>query len=515
MKKNKNIRIAIVASAALLLTGTLSAQQAGDILKFSNYDWSSGTARSAAMGGAFSSLGADFSSLAINPAGLGMYQASEAGITLGFNSLTSETNHYELGKSQTKSTKGHLGFNNAGMVLNLYNGSGVLTSATIGFAYNQLIDHNVTTRVRGASPVSIADLFAEQLQTGTFYPDEIAGGLSNGNGFDRLGGMLASLAGVVGYDETSDQFYIDASEGTTSRFDLEKKTEGSTGQYDFGLGLNFSNRLYLGMGFGFQDIYYRERSAYDENMEGNTYDSDWAVRHLDFIENLDQTGSAWNFKIGAVIRPVSDLRIGLALHTPTFITMNERYGGDVQNDAAKETGYSGYYEAQSQYRMRTPMRFIGGISYTLAGSMILSVDYERVWYNQMKMFWNDWNDELYDVTDNVKALYKPANNLRFGLEYVVTPNWFARMGFASYSSMYQDVALMKNEANFSAFTGQRLNYSAGLGYRIGNAKVDLSYVYSDTKEAPARVFAFGDVYSAAYSTQRMRHNVTASLTLRF
>ena len=40
-----------------------------------------GTARSMAMGGAFVSLGADLSSMSINPAGLGMYQHNELVLT--------------------------------------------------------------------------------------------------------------------------------------------------------------------------------------------------------------------------------------------------------------------------------------------------------------------------------------------------------------------------------------------------------------------------------------------------
>ena len=45
-----------------------------DLFELSQTTFSLGTARSMAMAGAFTSLGADLTSMAINPAGLGMYR---------------------------------------------------------------------------------------------------------------------------------------------------------------------------------------------------------------------------------------------------------------------------------------------------------------------------------------------------------------------------------------------------------------------------------------------------------
>ena len=56
----------------LFLGGFVSAQNEIDALRFSSYS-STGTARALAMGGAFSAVGADFSSAWLNPAGLALY----------------------------------------------------------------------------------------------------------------------------------------------------------------------------------------------------------------------------------------------------------------------------------------------------------------------------------------------------------------------------------------------------------------------------------------------------------
>ena len=53
----------------------------GDMAELSQTQFNFGTARAMAMAGAFTSLGADLSSMSINPAGLGMYRHSDISIT--------------------------------------------------------------------------------------------------------------------------------------------------------------------------------------------------------------------------------------------------------------------------------------------------------------------------------------------------------------------------------------------------------------------------------------------------
>jgi hypothetical protein len=62
------------------IIGLSQAQNETDALRLSQVFYQ-GTARSMAMGGAFGALGADFSTLSTNPAGLGLYRTSEFTIT--------------------------------------------------------------------------------------------------------------------------------------------------------------------------------------------------------------------------------------------------------------------------------------------------------------------------------------------------------------------------------------------------------------------------------------------------
>ena len=63
------------------LLANVDGVSVGDISNISRTQFQYGTARSMAMGGALSSLGADASVMATNPAGLGMYSRSELTIT--------------------------------------------------------------------------------------------------------------------------------------------------------------------------------------------------------------------------------------------------------------------------------------------------------------------------------------------------------------------------------------------------------------------------------------------------
>ena len=80
-----------------------------------------------------------------------------------------------------------------------------------------------------------------------------------------------------------------------------------------------SNRFYLGFGIGFTDLDYNLTTNYDEYASDNSRDN-W---YLDNFYGLSGTG--FNFKFGAIVRPVDFMRIGVAFHTPTFYNINESF----------------------------------------------------------------------------------------------------------------------------------------------------------------------------------------------
>src|SRR5688572_884577 len=77
-------------AACLFYPISVKAQNEMDALRYSQSMFGS-TARSFSMGGAFGALGADYSSMASNPAGLGVYRRSEFSFSMGFANRNSES----------------------------------------------------------------------------------------------------------------------------------------------------------------------------------------------------------------------------------------------------------------------------------------------------------------------------------------------------------------------------------------------------------------------------------------
>ena len=100
---------------------------ASSILSLSQRE-SAGTARSMAMGGAFTSLGADMASLGVNPAGFGMYKRNEISVTFG-TGVTQAKNYNAYNDGNNINTR--FVINNVGSSAQLYEGTGKLDRKSV------------------------------------------------------------------------------------------------------------------------------------------------------------------------------------------------------------------------------------------------------------------------------------------------------------------------------------------------------------------------------------------------
>ena len=74
---NTAMKRIIICAAAIMFMVAAKAQNDGDALRYSLIGFG-GTARYISMGGAFGAIGADFSTLSTNPAGIGAYMKNES-----------------------------------------------------------------------------------------------------------------------------------------------------------------------------------------------------------------------------------------------------------------------------------------------------------------------------------------------------------------------------------------------------------------------------------------------------
>src|SRR5665213_1110881 len=116
------------------------AQEPADALRYSYLSNPGGTARNQAIGGAGASLGGEFSSLFINPAGLGFYKTGDFVATPSFSLKKSNSTYLNSPENATdnKFNLGTTGFVLAGPTRNVKG----LKSVAFAFGINRVADFN-------------------------------------------------------------------------------------------------------------------------------------------------------------------------------------------------------------------------------------------------------------------------------------------------------------------------------------------------------------------------------------
>lgn len=486
-----------------------------DMVQYGQTSYNYGTARTAAMAGAFTSLGADLSSMSINPAGLGMYRTSEAGVTFGMN-----FNSSQFATPYGDRTRNRFAMNNIGAAINLYVSSGALTSFTFGCGYNKLADYNYRLSARTPnSQASIADMFEQQLY-GT--SSGILGQDAYWNTDAYLWGAVLAYKNYLIDPGAKDGEYItssiapDASVEHLSQVD----SRGHMGEFNLSGGFNIRNNLYLGFSLGIVELQHDKRVFYGESYTNNglrldadgnviglteNRPSDVPLIYTDYIQHVVADGSGINFKVGAIVRPVTGLRLGVAFHTPTIMTIDRSYEGmmyvkgfDIPNDKYVESDENVQYtnEMKSKCSFTTPARLLFGASYTFGQIAILSVDYERAWYNGMRLDGSAGRTakELYKQV--VQHSFKGTNTLRAGLEVRPLPMVALRAGYSFYGSMLKDQeAIFDNPIESSTSSA-----SAGIGFDFGRCSLDMTYVYQNTKLSTYDLFYYQNA-SGSFTSQ--------------
>ena len=198
------------------------------------------SARVAGLGGAFTSLGADLSSMSINPAGLGMYRSSALAISMDFSTARTTNAYRPSGASDF-----NFSFNQVGLALNLYQGSGSLASFTFGFAYNKLADLDYVQNYNWSGDnVTIAEFFAEQMWG---VPESWLG--TDSDAFrnrdinvDEWGGVLAYqtylIDPVVGEDDITSYTVPNIPLSMAINPQMSVRSRGSVGEYTVSGGVN-------------------------------------------------------------------------------------------------------------------------------------------------------------------------------------------------------------------------------------------------------------------------------------
>lgn len=501
--KKRLFSIGMLAMAAVAAV----AQTQYDAARFSGSELN-GTARFVGMGGAMSALGADISVIGTNPAGIGLFRSHDLSLSFGFNKNVTNSN---LGGTEVKDERTRASFDQLGFVYSTKIGNKTdLRYFNIGFNYHKMANFNRQFSSRGNLNGSSLSWQMQDMMLGTgayqnqasydalldaenpytssaYYGTPFLGSMGVRTGLvDDVTGNDGSF-GMMGWNGASGDYY--------------SREEGGINAYDFNLSFNVQDRFYFGATLGVYDVNYSRYSSYYETVLDDKGNDNGSFQ----LNNWFTTdGAGLDLKLGVIVRPMeySPFRIGFAVHTPIWYSLNDRYtatlGTDILAFPEKYTeNLSDYYAPDAsyllEYQLATPWKF--NVSMGTTFSNVLAVDAEYEFANYAKARYKDAGGyDLAAANGAVDKYLKNVHTFRIGMEAKFTPQFSFRAGYNYVTSSIADNSaryvpnLSTNKADYIWFDETRTDpeyhnlkarntLTLGLGYRGKFMYADVAYKY--------------------------------------
>lgn len=442
------------------MTTFMHAQNVNDAVQYSVTEVG-GTARFLGAGGAFSALGADFGALSQNPASLAMYRRNEIVFTPALRFIEDKSTLQNSDNYAFLSRKSKFHFPNLGLIFHTEPNSTYWKTFNVGLGFNKVANFNRNTYYEGNSKGSIMDSFLEDAQA--------SGAVDNYYPFGA--GMAYGINAL----------YPGGAQGVTSDFDTFpnasvykthiQNTSGGINEMVISFGANYNDKLMMGATIGVPFMRYTKESTWTEN---DIKDEVPFFDNLRYTEFLETGGIGVNFKMGLIYRANQMVRIGAAIHSPTFTGMTETYHTGLQYaytiGSVPYVGDTTSIEGTTDYKFRSPWRANLGVAVVLGKSGFLSgdvefVDYAASQFNLTSDIQSPEN-EAYEraLNNDINRQLKQAMNVRLG-------------GEASLDVFRVRAGVNLMGKPYAGETGFNLAYTGGFGVRDrdGNFYVDLGY----------------------------------------
>lgn len=453
----------------LVVSSRLAAQSYNDEGLLYIRSGTFGTARTIGAGGAFGSVGADLGSLAINPAGIGVYRSFDFSVTPMLDIQKNEAQFNGSFKNQSATrpaiTQGGIVFTK------LFKRN----ANEFSFSSNKLNSISFAINYQRRNTFSRSQSFTGYNTNNSAIDAYVAYANSTGApiNFDNYSAavVLAQSAGLIAYDTFTNSYYsgVLAPLQQSGTFN----TRGAIDQVDLTFGGNINDKVYFGATLGIPIATYVNTASFKEV---NVYDSTSAFWDYTFESSLRTSGLGITGKFGLIYRPVAWARIGLAYHMPSFYSLTESYSTTLT--ANYDSGYY-YLPADAyplKYKFRTPMRGVASASFYFKEHGFFSVDYEFLNYGSARFNLGTGNKTATDQINSLqKSTYTFGHVVRAGVEGSYK-TLRVRGGYSFTSSPYNKASVTKG------FTAARHTASAGIGYRGRRFYADLAYVFGITKD---------------------------------
>lgn len=508
----------------LFFSATISAQVPEDAIRYSWYN-QFGTARNMAIGGAAGSLGGDITSVFVNPAGIGFYKTTEFVITPSVFNTKSGADYRNV---NTREKRGGFGLGTTGMVWGSVSRRNPQNSSAFSIAINEVANFNNKTGYGALNNYSsFSEQFAEEFARSGYSINDVL----NSNSplpYTAAVGLYTYLIDTVTQDgnlivKAAPEYLLDS--GYALKQQYTHSTGGGIYDLSFAYGANIKDKLYWGITVGIPLIFYRSNMQYsEEDTSSNAFNH---FKSFSYNDRFSTNGIGLNIKLGAIYKPMEHLRIGLAVHTPSYLfltdthtaelgTVLETPSGQTESFQVNSEIFTNNQEGEAKYTQSASWKVILSGAFVFRevenvrkqrGFITADIEYVR---HTASRFSSDNEaptaDEkaYYKSLNNViKNYYKGAFNFRVGGEMKFN-TIMARLGFGFYGNPYKDAALKASQVLLSG----------GLGYRNKGYFVDLAYVHRVKKDV-SFPYRLEDRANTFASLKQTSGNVVVTVGMKF
>ncbi len=441
MKKIFLILLAIVPFCS-------KAQNINDVYNIST-SYYQGTAKSMAMGNAMGAVGQDFSAISINPAGIGLFRKPMFVFTPSalMNYTSSELNGSKAYDSKFKMSVNNFGYVGINKIEN--------TIVSWGFGMNRTNNFNnsIYADAYNNDNSLIDAYFAEIIANDIYNADEL---------YNYSPSYIYPIWETYLMDFNADGSLSSPVPmgGLTQRRGVN--SWGGTNEWSLSVGVNLSDKIYLGASFNMPYVNSRKITDYEEDFSTSDYNNYWIQEEV-----LSTSGWGINGKFGIIAYPARWIRLGASFHTPTLYNLTDMWRTETFANLDEYRIYQTFNTPTSyfNYSMTTPWRANGSVAFIFGNYGMITADYEYVDYSSIRLSAYDYDYRTYN--DVMRTTFSPTMNLRLGTEWRYQ-NYCFRGGYAFYGSPY----------GVSEIDYRRNALSWGFGFTKHAVTIDLAYVYT-------------------------------------
>ncbi len=518
------------------------AQTAYDALLFSENEYE-GTARTMAMGNAFTALGGDLGSIGLNPAGSAVAGYSQVTLTPGLSIAISNTQgvpptggaHLEYFDRQMKSRMTNFNIPNLGFTLDVKTGrTSGLKSITVGLVANKTASWDEDVYANG---MNSRTSFMGSMAYWASYDGFTGTALGDVNAFDNMPWKetVGYQSGMIGTFGGYDDQFVGASEipyengevvlGGPLDQSYGRKVTG--GKYDFviNLGANISDFVYIGANLGISTIDYSYREYFKEvagdpsNFEISLTDGNtiyWNEMRYKYEYNAQGRGIYG--KVGVIVTPGAGFRIGAAIQTPTLNMMEEgwRESGETSYTDSRYNASAASPHGEGGYKMVSPYRANLGLAYTIGKFGVVSADYEFCDYSTMRYKTGGYDRDYFEnINEDIRETFQATHAFRIGAEIKPVAALTIRAGYGLTTSPEIGVKEPKTQ-NISVGLGfsSKKSFFADLAVRKTFLQDEYFMPYSDYMY-DADGYIIEDYFAPEILNQRSLWKVALTLGWRF